>query len=150
MTNGTWILPRNDHHAALLHEIAATVRGHGGQAFVFRADALGPDEHAAVLQKFLGDRAREYDELAEQASALIAELDRESRLEKFTFAELEEVEGEMQKLASWLDKIRTRDFFPGHRLKEAESLLARCRAALSLFSATVYAREGVTDENAHE
>jgi hypothetical protein len=144
MTNGTWVLPHTPDHQRIFNEVGSAVRGHGGQAFLFAAETLDPEEDAAVRTRFADDRAREYDELAEHTRAFLEELKRETTLEKFTFAELEEVEDDFQKLETWLGKVRPRDFFPGERLQEATADVERCRAALAQFAAEVYAREGVT------
>jgi len=144
MTNGTWVLPSSPEHQNLLGEIATTVRGQGGAAFMFAAKCLGPEEDAAVRQRFADDRNNEYSELAEHSTAFLAELERETTLEKFTFAELEEVEDDFQKLETWLDKIRQRDFFSGEPLQTASADIDRCRDALTRFAANVYARQGVT------
>lgn len=144
MTNGTWVLPDSPEHQSLLGEIATTVRGHDGAAFLFSAQSLGPDEDAAVRKRFTDDRGHEYGELAEQIRTFLAELERETTLGKFTFAELEEIEDDFQKLDIWLGKIRVRDFFAGEGLQNATTEIERCRDGLSGFAAEVYAREGVT------
>jgi hypothetical protein len=66
------------------------------------------------------------------------------RTGKYTFAELEESEQDLEKLARWLAKIHARDFFPGKRGQEAGAMLARCQAAVEAFSQSVYAAEEVT------
>lgn len=144
MTNGTWVLPDTPEHQGLFNEVGKAVRGQGGQAFLFTAKTLDPEEDAAVRKRFAEDRGREYDELAEHTRAFLEELKRETALEKFTFAELEEVEDDFQKLETWLGKVRPRDFFPGERLEGATAGIENCRVALAEFAAEVYAREGVT------
>lgn len=147
MTNGTWVLPHTPEHQRIFDDVGKAVRGQGGQAFLFTAETLGPEEDAAVRLRFADDRGREYDELAERTGAFLEELKRETELEKFTFAELEEVEDDFQKLETWLGKVRPRDFFPGERLQSATADVERCHAALAQFAAEVYAREGVTGES---
>lgn len=144
MTNGTWVLPHTPEHEGIFDEVGKTVQGQGGQAFLFAAETLGPEEDAAVRTRFADDRGREFDELAGHTRAFLEELKRETTLEKFTFAELEEVEDDFQKLETWLGKVRPRDFFPGERLQRATADVELCRAALAQFAAEVYVREGVT------
>ena len=150
MTNGTWVLPDSPEHQSLLGEIAAAVRGQGGAAFLFTAQSLSPDEDTAVRQRFAADRSNEYDELSQHIRAFQAELERETKLEKFTFAELEEVEDDFQKLETWLGKIRPRDFFAGDRLQAAKADIEECRDALTRFAAEVYARQGVTGDTSDQ
>lgn len=144
MTNGTWVLPHTPEHQRIFNEVCEGVRAQGGQAFLFAAETLGADEDAAVRTRFADDREREYDELADRARAFLEELKRETASEKFTFAEMEEVEDDFQKLETWLGKVRSRDFFPGERLQRATADIEHCRVALAQFAAKVHLREGVT------
>lgn len=92
-----------------------------------------PDTDAMIVERFRADRSREYDELTERYGAFLAELSKETRAGKFTFAELEENEQDLEKLTGWLAKIRARDFFPDERLPQAQKLAERCRQALESF-----------------
>lgn len=139
---GAWVLPARDEHGALFRHLAETVRGQGGLAAVFSAQAIdGGDE--PVIERFRVDRAREYAEFEERGQALLDEIEMERRREKFTFAELEEIEDELQKLTAWLAKIEARDFFPDDRREAARGMLAACEAAQAGFAECVYAREGL-------
>ena len=127
----------------LLQGLAATVRVQGGQAAVFEAQSLDGDD--AVIERFRADRAREYAEFYERAQALLEEIDKERKREKFTFAELEEIEDDLQKLTAWLAKIEARDFFPNDQQEAARTMLAKCETAHARFAEDVYAREGLGD-----
>jgi len=144
LLNGAWALPPTEAHAALLAQLAETVRGQGGSAVLLTARAANPAEREAVLGRFRADRAREYDEFAERARGFHAEIEKETRLGKFAFAELEEIEDDLDKLSAWLAKIEARDFYPDHRAQEAAGTLDRCREALHAFAEAVYASEGVS------
>lgn len=142
--NGAWILPKNNEHEALLTQLAETVRSQGGSASLFTSTALTPEEHDNVLARFRADRAREYDEFAERALEFFAEIEKETKRQKFTFAELEEIEEDLDKMASWLDKIKARDFYPDHRMADAVTTLEGCHTALKPFAEAVYLHEGVS------
>ncbi|GAC1340021.1 MAG: hypothetical protein NVSMB26_27960 [Beijerinckiaceae bacterium] len=141
--NGTWVLPVTDDHKALFAQLAETTRGQGGSATVFETTAMAQEEEEAIVARFQADRAREYDELAERSRGFLAEIEKETQLRKFTFAELEEIEDDLNKLSAWLAKIKARDFFPNARMQEANATLEDCGAALHVFAEEVYAREGV-------
>jgi hypothetical protein len=64
-----------------------------------------------MIARFANDRQREYQEFATRAQGLLDEVAKEIAAEKFTFAELEEVEDDLKKLEVWLAKISARDFF---------------------------------------
>lgn len=142
LNTGAWALPASGDHAELLQQLAGAVRDRGGQASVFLARAL-PGEDAAVIERFQADRAREYAEFEDRGQALLTEIDKERRLEKFTFAELEEIEDDLHKLTAWLAKIEARDFFPDGRRDGARKTLTACETAQSGFAEEVYAHEGL-------
>jgi len=43
-----------------------------------------------ILERFQSDRSEEYDEFIERSEGFLAEIDKETKKQKFTFAELEE------------------------------------------------------------
>ena len=139
---GAWVLPASSEHEALFKHLAETVRDQEGQAAVFVADAVDGGDYG-VIERFRADRAREYGEFDERSQALIAEIEKERRKKKFTFAELEEIEDDLEKLTTWLAKIEARDFFPNEKQESARQRLAKCAAACAGFSEQVYAHEGL-------
>lgn len=143
LLNGVWALPNTQVHAELLAQLAETVRAHGGSAILLAGCATGPSEREAVLVRFQADRAREYKEFSERAQRFLAEVQRETQLQKFTFAELEELEDDRDKLAVWLAKILARDFYPNDSARLGAEILQRCGESLHAFTDAVYAREGV-------
>ena len=146
LTNGAWVLPARDDHAALIGQLAATARTQGGQASIFNGHVTEGDE--GVIKRFGADRAREYGEFDQRTAAFLAEIDKETRLEKFTFAELEEIEDDFQKLSVWLAKIEARDFFPGEQRTLARQTLETCERARDQFAETVYGVEGLAHPDA--
>lgn len=122
----------------------------GGIGFVLSipTSASAPDVDEAIVARFRSDRGREYDEFAERCAALMDEIGKEDKAGKYTFAELEESEQDLEKLARWLAKIQARDFFPDERGQEAAAMLARCQTAVEAFSQSVYAAEEVTGSGA--
>ena len=142
LLNGAWVLPAADQHVALFRKLAETVNGQGGHAAVFTAQSIY-EADAVVIERFRSDRAREYGEFDQRCAAFLAEIEKEQRLDKFTFAELEEIEDDFQKLAAWLAKIEARDFFPDERRQAARDTLSRCEAERIAFAESVYAHEGL-------
>lgn len=141
--NGAWVLPDTDAHARLFGQLRETVQARGGRGAVLAVAEPDPATEQMIMECFRADRAREYDELEERCGAFLAELEKESRAGKFIFAELEENEQELEKLARWLAKIGARDFFPGARREQAGETIERCRGALRAFVAKVYEAEDV-------
>ena len=145
VVNGVWALPRSDAHAELFSAAAAKVREQGGRAATFSAAPFGVGEADALIAQSRADRVKEYDEFAERANAMLAEIEKETHKKKFTFAELEEIEHDLEKLTEWLAKIVARDFFPDNRIKEAKAHRETCAAKLRVFAGKVFAAEGVVE-----
>ena len=145
MINGAWVLPETEPHADFLGQLRDVVLQQGGTVFVLRVSVSSPEVHDTIIRRFQADRGREYDEFAERCAALLDEIGREGNAGKYTFAELEESEQDLEKLARWLEKIQERDFFPDERAEQSAAMLVRCRGAVEAFSQSVYTAEGVTN-----
>ena len=141
--NGAWVLPCAAAHAEFFEQLRQTVHTQGGTAFVLTVSPASPEVNEAIVRRFDADRGREYDEFAERCAAFLGEIDKETKAGKFTFAELEEGEQDLEKLARWLAKVQARDFFPDERRPQSAQLLERCRVVLEGFAWAVYATEGV-------
>lgn len=142
--HGAWMLPVSESHRNLFTELAGTIRGHSGSAAIFEADAVGGD--GAMIARFSEDRVREYAEFATRSQDLLKEISKEVAAEKFTFAELEEIEDDLKKLETWLEKIAARDFFAGDGLSRARQILQTCVNAVETFAASVYEANGLSGD----
>jgi len=145
VVNGTWVLPDTAPHRKFFEELQESVRKQHGTAFALIVHVSSPATDEAITERFRADRSQEYDEFAERCTALLDEIRKEAKAGKYTFAEMEESEQDLEKLARWLRKIRTRDFFPDERGRQAADLLARCRGAIEGFSQAVYEAEGMQE-----
>jgi dsRNA-specific ribonuclease len=92
----------------------------------------------------LVNRARdeEYEEVADTAERLVEEIARETRKGKFTFAALEEVEGEHERLVRWVARVVARDVCGALGRADAQAKLAAAEQALEVFAEEVQRREG--------
>ena len=148
VVNGAWMLPHTTAHEDFFEQSREGVVGRGGTGFVLRVSGSSPESNESIVRLFQSDRSREYDEFAERCAAFLSEISRESAAEKYTFAEMEESEQDLKKLARWLPKIQARDFFPNGRKDQSVVLLAQCRRALRDFSRAVYKVDGVRESAA--
>jgi hypothetical protein len=145
MVNGAWVLPDTDTHDTFFEQLREAILGQGGTAFILNVPDSSPEVEETIVQRFRADRAREYDEFAERCAAFLDEIDKESGAGKYTFAEMEEGEQDLEKLARWLAKIHERDFFPDEHRQQSAAMMARCRNAMDGFSRAVYIAEGVQE-----
>jgi hypothetical protein len=144
LVNSAWVLPDSTAHAELLSQLRDEVHRQGGTAFLLSIAAFAPEADKEIAARFRGDRGREYDEFVERCTALLDEIGKETKAQKYTFAEMEESEQDLEKLTRWLTKIQARDFFPDEQGRQSAAMLARCQDAVETFSQAVYAAERVT------
>jgi hypothetical protein len=83
-------------------------------------------------------RDEEYREVLDRCRDFHAELEKERKARKFTFAELEENEEDLAKLEAWFGKVRARDRFGAPLAEEAERAIKACREDLESFAESVY------------
>lgn len=140
---GVWILPNLPEQEKLAVDVLAQVRAAGGDVMLLTADLLDSLNPEAVRARFRNERDQEYAELAEGCGEFLAEIEKETAREKFTYPELEEIEGMLARLHSWLKKIRARDFFGAPGADEAARLLSVCEQALEGYARRVYLALGV-------
>lgn len=144
LQNGVWVLPHGKEQEGFLQELLEYLeeQGAGGQAFT--ATALNKDVEDGLVARFRAHRDEEYAELIERCRALLSELKKETKAQKFTFAELEENEDDLQKLMAWHTRITARDHVGGGLAGEAARQIEACQKAVETFANQVYLREEVT------
>jgi hypothetical protein len=153
LQQGVWVLPQTPEHEQFLRDVLREARQQGGSGILLVATPLDADRAAEVIEHFHADRDEEYREFGVQCRDFLAEIAKETAAGNLTFAALEENEHDLQKLHTWLGKIRARDFFGAPQASAATDALAACERALQGFAAAIYAREGLQghaeDERGH-
>lgn len=141
LQNGVCLLPAVPESEAAFDSLVRRIVGLGGKALLFRAASLASEQETAIVSEFHRLRDLEYSEVEEQAGHLLAEVAKETRAEKFTFGEMEEIEEDLEKLERWMEKVTARDRFgaPGRDLAQAK--LTECREAYEGFARRVFAAE---------
>ncbi len=141
LQNGVWILPHSKERAAQAQELLTYVKEQSGSGQLFVVNSLTEAVEADVLRQFEMERQAEYVEFLEHCRDFLAELERETEEEKFTYGAMEESEANFDRLQKWLPKVQVRDFM-GHELAEtAVSQLHSCQQALETFTEAVYRRD---------
>ena len=97
-----------------LRQVLAEV---GGQVTSLRAEPLGGGDDGRLLDAWNAARDDEYRELVGDCAKFLAEIDHEFEIEKFTLAELDEEEADLDKLQRCIERILRLDIHgaPGAR-----------------------------------
>jgi hypothetical protein len=138
--NGVWILPERPEQILFLQDLSEIIQKQGAGCQIFKVSPLNETIEKNILELFSKDREEEYIEFLERSQEFLAEIEKESARQKFTYAELEENEQDLQHLSTWLGKIQKRDFTGGDIANTAASIYAKCQMAFETFSDSVYNR----------
>ncbi len=143
LQQGIWVLPQTPEHEQFLRDVVLEAQQQGGSGILLAATPLDADRASEIVERFRADRDQEYQELGVRCRDFLAEIAKETAAHNLTFAALEENEHDLQKLHTWLEKIRARDFFSAHKARAAAEAMAACESALHSFAEAIYAREGL-------
>ena len=143
LQNGVWVLPNKPEHTKFLTDLLAAIREDAASGYIFTVGPVSEGTADDILERFRSDRDEEYTEFCERCQEFLGEISKETEKEKFTFAELEDIEQDYRKLERWLRKIQRRDFAGGRLADEATRLLSTGKAAYEVFSNEVYRRQGI-------
>jgi DNA-binding transcriptional regulator PaaX len=140
---GSWALPAAPAFADVVDKIVELVNHNEGEVLALTASAA--DEPTAAKIRGLYDDARraEWTEFESECVKCLAELEREIHNEKFTLAELDEEEQNVDRLRRWHRELRSRDLFDSVPVGETQRQLDACVTVLDRFTTLVYTAVGL-------
>jgi hypothetical protein len=133
LRDGVAILPESPSAKTWMRTVAEGVTAGGGKAQIVRSRFSLADERD-IARDFQRDRSREYEEIIESGRGLLDHIEREAGHAQFTFAELAELEADLEKLRRWLVAARARDRFDSPGAAQAEAVLTRCERQIARFA----------------
>lgn len=142
LQSGVCLLPKSDDHVRRLKLLENEATSLGGEAVLLETIAFDAAQEAKVLERFRADRDEQFREFIGKCDAFEEEIAKEFRIEKFTYAELEEEDADLRKLQGWLEKIRKLDFYRARLGVEAGERLHGCEATLARYAQRVFEVQG--------
>jgi len=91
---------------------------------------------------FNEEREEEWAEFLAECTKFEHEIDKEIRIKKFTAAELDEEEQNLERLRRWFRELRARDLFAAGSQPEAEKRLKVCTERLEDYAERVFEHGG--------
>jgi oligoendopeptidase F len=132
------LLPKTADHVRRLKIIENEIVQMDGEAVLLETNGLDRLQQEKLLACFNQDRNETYQEFLERCTAFESEIARKSAAGELTFAELEENERDLKKLATWFEKIRKLDFHSASLATDSRERLAHCEALLKAFAQQVF------------
>jgi hypothetical protein len=112
----------------------------GGAYHLLPLATLPADERAKLVAQFRDQTSRHYQEIIENCEVnFVKEIEFETFRKNFTYEEAEEIRTEFEKIGTWFDRVKARDWFGARNRQAARAWLARCATMLEQFEARVYA-----------
>lgn len=141
---GSWAFPVTASTAETLDKLFELIRR--GDGDVVALDAAPIDDLSRDRLRELHDEARraEWTEFVSECGKCVAELKREIAKKKFTLAELDEEEQNVERLRRWHRELMVRDLFRAQPPAVMQGHLATCLSELERFTDLVYAALGIS------
>lgn len=122
-----------------IRPVLGKIREAGGEYHLLALRQPPADEQEKLIQQFLDQTSKHYQEIIENCEVNFQkEIEFETFRKNFTYEEAEEIRIEFEKIVSWFDRVKQRDWFGAPNRREAQVWLDRCQALLEGFEAKVY------------
>jgi hypothetical protein len=142
LQQATWALPVHPLTARSIDRVLTLVERAEGDAYVFDATPRDDAMAAALERAFIEGREDEWHEFIRECDKFDDEIAREIRTKKFTSAELDEEEQNLDRLRRWHRDLSARDIFGAPSAPEAELRLKTSAERLEGFAQQVFEHEG--------
>lgn|SRR5262249_12408467 len=141
LQQATWAVPARPDFLEAVSRAVELVQRAEGDVLVFDATPASTEMAGRLEALFTQEREAEWDEFQSECTKFQQEIDKEIRIKKFTAAELDEEEQNLDRLRRWFRELRTRDVFGAPGQREAEQRLKECGERLEDFAELVF-RQG--------
>jgi hypothetical protein len=139
------LLPLSEENRAAYDRIARRVQGYGGEASILETASPTEDWHERIVARFNSARDEEYEEVVDETERFREEIERERRKRKFTFAELEDEESNLERLHTYLAQVEARDAFGAEGRARAAEEVGRCAEGLEAFAQEIYEHQRIAE-----
>jgi hypothetical protein len=140
---GTWALPDAPATAEQVDKLRQLIEPSGGELLVLGADPWTGTDQDRLRSLFVEARRAEWAEFSSECDKAVDELRREIATQKFTLAELDEEEQNVERLRRWHRELTVRDRFAAGDRTTMQHRLDACLAELVRFTELVYANVGL-------
>ena len=135
---GGWLLPKSESLLATMADIAGSVEKMGGTTNLYTATHFSKAQEERAIAKFQQEREREYSEINAECQKALKHVEREHHAHQFNIEEVEELEGDLEKIKRWHSEAKKRDFWEVAARNEVEKLIIEVEVSLSDFTQKTY------------
>lgn len=140
------LLPATDFIQPVIQQLQNDIAEMNGLSYVFQTKLPDSTSELEIISKFNEERNTEYQELIDHIQHFYEDVLLEIQQKHFTFGELEEHEGEYERIQRWLSKIKTRDYFQADLSEKSQNWFEKCEPILNTFSEHILAYNEAIDK----
>ena len=130
---GIWFLPRTDALIVAVKPIIAEIAEMDGKVDAFIANDIDPAQGIELRHAFNAARSGEYNDLLVKCRRFVDHVARFANADDFAFANVEELEEDLEKRRRTLVQLIGRDAFGVEERYQAEAAIKECEEALAGF-----------------
>ena len=139
------LLPLSEDSRAAYEHLARRIEEYGGEASILETTSPSEVWHKRTVSRFNAARDEEYEEVVDETERFREEIERERRKGKFTFAELEDEESNLERLRRYLAQVEARDAFGAKGRAKAAAEVERCAEVLEAFAQEIYEHQSALE-----
>ena len=128
--NSVYVLPANEKTNEDFQWLKQEIESAGGEAAVFRADAVEGKTDKEIITAFQKSRDEEFAELAAQLDGLAGSIKEQTRGKHLSAGRLASHETDLDRLHAELDRVVANDFFQANGRTAALNAYERCQKFL--------------------
>ena len=141
------LLPLSKDNRSAYERLAQRIEEeYGGAASILETASPSDAWHARTVARFNAARDEEYEEVVDETERFREEIERERRKGKFTFAELEDEESNLERLHKYLARVEARDAFGAGGRARAAAEVERCAEVLEVFAQEIYEHQRAAED----
>lgn len=146
MQHAVCLLPLSEDNRAAYERIVRRIEEYGGETSILETASPSDAWHERTIARFNAARDEEYEEVVDETERFREEIERERRKGKFTFAELEDEESNLERLHRYLAQVEARDAFGAGGRAQAAAEVERCAEVLENFAQEIYEHERAAED----
>jgi hypothetical protein len=145
LQHAIFLLPLSAQNRLDYERLCRRIEEYGGEATLLETASPSDEWHERTVARFNAARDEEYQEVVDEAERVREEIERERRKGKFTFAELEDVESQLERVRKYLGKAEARDVFGAAGHAQAVAATDESGRECEAFAQQVYACQRVDE-----
>jgi len=138
LEGASWLLANAEPLSESFADLVRTVEEMGGTANLYIVNHFTKEQEHRTIAKFQQEREKEYSEIVAECHKALKHIEWEYERQEFNFEEVEELEGDVEKIKRWLAEITKRDIFGNRVRDEVEKTLGEVEASLDTFVQKTY------------